>query len=438
MSVLGICQVAFQHKKLGISKEALAGRVLPFLLPVSIDQSLNLHQFNLFMALIHEMLSRLETEHRAKLEQLASLHAEQRTLMPGNSKSDVGTSQASPSRGAGASAQNGGFLGGLMDSLLSDFGLLGFGSTNGPASGNSGAAKPSADSKSDTTGDFQPFFTVPSSGGSSPSKVTAANLSLEEKLRLSNQKEELERIQKETQGTPAPKPTLAAASRNPPKPKDLSNTLPQSQPAAPQIPSNGGSSHNVAAQRAINASLSANLSGLGVTAPSSVRPPAVDNSSLNITPSWPSAAYGGNQPMMPVNASVSSTQPAKTQQQRANVDLSAFDSLVAMPQAKTTGLSQPIAAPRMATPNNTAMNVMQPQMQPQASGFSGGFGIASRPTAPMGAPLAGMMNAQVGMTMAMPMIRPPVMNPTGLSTPTAPSNPSSQALSKKDIDDLLG
>lgn len=43
-SVLGIYKCTFTHKKLGITKEQLAGKVLPHLIPLSIENNLNLNQ----------------------------------------------------------------------------------------------------------------------------------------------------------------------------------------------------------------------------------------------------------------------------------------------------------------------------------------------------------------------------------------------------------
>uniref|UniRef100_A0A8C7R667 Protein kinase domain-containing protein n=1 Tax=Oncorhynchus mykiss TaxID=8022 RepID=A0A8C7R667_ONCMY len=70
MGVLGIYKCTFSHKKLGIPKEHLAAKSLPHLVSLSIDNNLNLNQFNSFMAVIKDMLTRMEAEHKTKLEQL--------------------------------------------------------------------------------------------------------------------------------------------------------------------------------------------------------------------------------------------------------------------------------------------------------------------------------------------------------------------------------
>ncbi|KAM4036662.1 SCY1-like protein 2 isoform 1-T1 [Anomaloglossus baeobatrachus] len=80
MGILGIYKCIFTHKKLGVTKEQLAGKVLPHLIPLSIDNNLNLNQFNSFMAVIKDMLNKLEAEHKTKLEQLHSMQEQQRSL----------------------------------------------------------------------------------------------------------------------------------------------------------------------------------------------------------------------------------------------------------------------------------------------------------------------------------------------------------------------
>ncbi|CAL8242441.1 unnamed protein product [Merluccius merluccius] len=80
MGVLGIYKCTFSHKKLGIPKEHLASKCLPHLVSLSIDNNLNLNQFNSFMVVIREMLSRMEAEHKTKLEQLHAMQEQQRSM----------------------------------------------------------------------------------------------------------------------------------------------------------------------------------------------------------------------------------------------------------------------------------------------------------------------------------------------------------------------
>uniref|UniRef100_A0A673N8D8 SCY1-like protein 2 n=1 Tax=Sinocyclocheilus rhinocerous TaxID=307959 RepID=A0A673N8D8_9TELE len=80
MGILGIYKCTFTHKKLGIPKEHLAGKSLPHLVSLSIDNNLNLSQFTSFMAVIREMMNRMEAEHKTKLEQLHIMQEQQRSL----------------------------------------------------------------------------------------------------------------------------------------------------------------------------------------------------------------------------------------------------------------------------------------------------------------------------------------------------------------------
>ncbi|KAJ8723543.1 hypothetical protein PYW08_003455 [Mythimna loreyi] len=88
MGILGIYKLALSHSKLGITKEVLATKVLPFLIPLCVENGLTLNQFNALITLVKQMISKMETEHRAKLEQLNSINNEakimEHTLAPSN------------------------------------------------------------------------------------------------------------------------------------------------------------------------------------------------------------------------------------------------------------------------------------------------------------------------------------------------------------------
>jgi hypothetical protein len=79
MYVTGVYKLALNLPKLGISKELLATQVLPFLLPLMVENSLTPSQFNILVQLIKDMTGRVESEQRAKLEQLGGLQREQQT-----------------------------------------------------------------------------------------------------------------------------------------------------------------------------------------------------------------------------------------------------------------------------------------------------------------------------------------------------------------------
>ncbi|CAH1173537.1 unnamed protein product [Phaedon cochleariae] len=80
MGILGIYKLSLNHKKLGITKEIIASRVLPFLIPLCIENGLTISQFNALTSLVKEMFAIVETEHRTKLEQLNSVKDEQKVL----------------------------------------------------------------------------------------------------------------------------------------------------------------------------------------------------------------------------------------------------------------------------------------------------------------------------------------------------------------------
>uniref|UniRef100_A0A8B9J6W5 SCY1 like pseudokinase 2 n=1 Tax=Astyanax mexicanus TaxID=7994 RepID=A0A8B9J6W5_ASTMX len=80
----------------GIPKEHLAGKSVPHLVSISIDNNLNLNQFNSFMAVIREMLNRMEAEHKTKLEQLHSMQEQQRSLNLSNQMNPSEDTKNSP------------------------------------------------------------------------------------------------------------------------------------------------------------------------------------------------------------------------------------------------------------------------------------------------------------------------------------------------------
>jgi len=81
MAILGIYKVALTNPKLGITKELLATRILPFLIPLSIDSCLNMTQFSAYLTLIKEMLTQVENEHRKKIEQIEVMERE-KSIIP--------------------------------------------------------------------------------------------------------------------------------------------------------------------------------------------------------------------------------------------------------------------------------------------------------------------------------------------------------------------
>lgn len=77
MASIGILQMTMSSSKLGLTKELMATKVVPFLMPLAIENGLTMDQFNTIMGLIKEVVKKVEDEHRVKLEQLNSMKEQQ-------------------------------------------------------------------------------------------------------------------------------------------------------------------------------------------------------------------------------------------------------------------------------------------------------------------------------------------------------------------------
>ncbi|XP_065092305.1 SCY1-like protein 2 [Ochlerotatus camptorhynchus] len=80
MAIIGIYKVAANHEMLGIPKEFAANKVLPFLWPLSIEHGLTSQQYNVIMAFVTELSSKVQAEHMRKLEQLNTGGSDSSTL----------------------------------------------------------------------------------------------------------------------------------------------------------------------------------------------------------------------------------------------------------------------------------------------------------------------------------------------------------------------
>ena len=78
MAILGVYKVALEHQRLGIPKETIATQVVPFLFPLLVEPGLSLSQFRAVVAIVKEMMAKVEEEQRVKLESVAALNEEQR------------------------------------------------------------------------------------------------------------------------------------------------------------------------------------------------------------------------------------------------------------------------------------------------------------------------------------------------------------------------
>jgi len=81
MAIVGIYKLAVTNSKLGLTKEEMANKALPFLIPLSIENGLSVAQFTIIIGLIQDMLTRVEKEHKTKLEQLNAIQDTQKSSL---------------------------------------------------------------------------------------------------------------------------------------------------------------------------------------------------------------------------------------------------------------------------------------------------------------------------------------------------------------------
>ncbi|XP_065211698.1 SCY1-like protein 2 [Planococcus citri] len=94
MSIVGVYKMILNHKKVRIPKEIMADQMLPFLIPLSIENSsLTENQCNEVMTVVKEMVNRVEIEHRAELQQLSSMQEQQNLSEQGELHHRLGRSQ---------------------------------------------------------------------------------------------------------------------------------------------------------------------------------------------------------------------------------------------------------------------------------------------------------------------------------------------------------
>ncbi|VDO59020.1 unnamed protein product, partial [Onchocerca flexuosa] len=80
MAILGIYKLAYEESRFGITREQCAKSILPFLIASSMENTLNMPQFEQYMALIHRILNRIEKDQRQRLQQLSASQEEQRSV----------------------------------------------------------------------------------------------------------------------------------------------------------------------------------------------------------------------------------------------------------------------------------------------------------------------------------------------------------------------
>ncbi|XP_018645621.1 protein kinase [Schistosoma mansoni] len=218
IAILGIYRLAFSHEKLGISREKLANKVLPYLIPLSIESSLNLKQYSAYASLIRDMCSYLEREQYAKLEQLHGAATDENSMIRiGNIDESVWATSNSCSD----------LMTRIICAYLDDADQYVKRSSVPTSltvnSNNSNNTSPT--SSAGTTSSIQ--------GVSGSINNESTNLSLEQKRQLAAKKDQIERLSSNLTSVPSLlQPAtgvgpmkLTTTTMNKPKPVDITNTL---------------------------------------------------------------------------------------------------------------------------------------------------------------------------------------------------------------------
>ncbi|XP_012525156.2 SCY1-like protein 2 [Monomorium pharaonis] len=166
MAIIGIYRMLLTHSKLGMGKEILATKVLPFLLPLCIEQNLSMSQYETLSTLVVDMINRVTSEHREALRQLDAVRRESQQL----------------------------------DQALSQVGSLTF--------------------MQNSLSDINLTPQVPSPNANSKTVNIENGLTIEDKFRLAQQQETHQRMQSQSILTPTAAPQSLKS-----QPKDLTATL---------------------------------------------------------------------------------------------------------------------------------------------------------------------------------------------------------------------
>nr|XP_023672660.1 SCY1-like protein 2 isoform X1 [Paramormyrops kingsleyae] len=338
MGILGIYKCTFTHKKLGIPKEHLAGKSLPHLVSLSIDNNLNLTQFNSFMAVIRDMLNRMEAEHKTKLEQLHIMQEQQRSLNISNQLNPSEETKSTPSPG---------------NELENMFG------------GSSGSSEVNGKENGSSTAAPQP---------------NRMSLTLEEKQRLAREQEQAAKLR--SQQPLAPQTVRPAPA--PTQTKDLTSSLLNNVASLGSL-SLGSGPKPVPAQGAMVPAGFPSASPMGsvgsMPGMSNGYSPGMGFPMGATRPAGP-GLYGG---MATTTSTPSFTSLAQSQPNKAP-DLSALDSLFG-PQKPKVSLNQmvpmpaPMAAPGAPSPwvNQFGAQQTQPVAPLAMGGAPAAFGMQANP-----------------------------------------------------------
>lgn len=335
MGILGIYKCTFSHKKLGIPKENLASKSIPHLVSLSIDNNLNLNQFNSFMAVIRDMLSRMEAEHKTKLEQLQAMQEQHRSLNISNTLNQSEEPKPMPSPGKQIDS--------IFGANSSSAGM------NGKENGSSVAT-------------------------SQPSRVS---LTLEEKQRLAKEQEQAAKLRSQQPLTP----NVMKSASSTPQAKDLTSSLMNNMTSLSNLSLSAGPKQGGAISSGFptagsmggvgSMGVMSNGFGSGMGFPTG-------GMSMGMRPAGPATPmYGGmaTTTSTPNFSSLTQNQPNKPP------DMSALDSLFTPQKPKVT-LNQmtpaPAAAPSPWLNQFGSQQPVQPAPMPM-TGTPGGFGMQANP-----------------------------------------------------------
>ncbi|XP_027009740.1 SCY1-like protein 2 isoform X2 [Tachysurus fulvidraco] len=385
MGILGIYKCTFAHKKLGIPKEHLAGKSLPHLVSLSIDNNLNLSQFNSFMAVIREMMNRMEAEHKTKLEQLQSMQEQQRSL---------NLNQLNPSE---ETKSNPSPLNQVQDIDDVFGGSSGSTGVNGKENGSSAA----------------------------PSQPSRVSLTLEEKQRLAKEQEQAAKLR--NQQPLAPQSIKPASTSTSTQAKDLTSSLLNNMNSLNSLSLSSGSRTAPMQTGTLSSGFSSTptMAGMGTLAPISNgfnSPMGFQTAGMGMQTTAP-GVYGG---MASTNSTPNFNALSQNQNQSSKpADMSALDSLFSANKPKVS-LNQMVPKPATGVAPSPWINQL-------------GAGQPSQ-TAPMQALPIGMTGVQGGFGMqANPFFSPQNFSQPAAAAPTMNTGMLKQSMSvNNDLKDLFG
>ena len=299
MAIVGIYKLSVSNSKLGLTKEEMANKALPFLIPLSIENGLSVAQFNIIINLIKDMMNKIETEHRTKLEQLNAIQDTQKSSLQ-MSLSENMTLSSSKIVAAPAPSEAS-----AMDSMFDGLGLGDY--VNSDKSHLVNSVIGSSQDKQNSSNNISSNIPQPSSSSSS--------LSLQQKKQMMQQQ------QQSVKTTPTTQPT------------NLTDSL-----IAKSMSMNAMSSSSTNQSSSINQSWS-NNSGW--------------SSSVSQQQSFSNQGFGGF-----ASAPMKKPPTMMQQQQQQKPDLSAFDSLLSPSSSMTN--KQPMNAMRPSMTSQTS-SLLQPQ-----------------------------------------------------------------------------